>query len=385
VTATPESGPDFELNGHAWVGCYDDMRAYKVHGNTGDLLATVDVSPCAPYGFLTGIEAMLTIWMCCRDMNGGHERLVASLDPRSGAVSPLPAIPGNPYGFALDATGAVWATTMGPTPSSVLRYTAGTGWQALEEPSVGFFDDMRGIAMDDHGFAWAVATDKAEVWLIDSTTFPAASSILEVLPTTNDPGARPTSVCSGTAIDFDGNVWAVCMGAGGAGGSANGWVTKYTVDRSGPRPVVDLAAHSERMQMVAVGLNPYTYSDMVGYHLRRFTTREGWYRQTFEACPGYSVRWNKIAWEADVEAGTRVVIRGRTADTLAALNLAGWVTLAEEPGDTSPRDIPRGTPPAGLGEGHFIELEIRLYTDRDGISPRVHAISFDWGCTVPII
>jgi hypothetical protein len=384
VTATPESTPDFMLNGHAWVGCYDDLRAYKVDGNNGDLLATVDVAPCAPYGFLTGIEDILTIWMNCRDMDGAHETLVATLDPRTGSVTPLPDIPGNPYGFALDETGAVWVTTMGPVPSAVLRYTTGAGWVGLEEPSDGFFASMRGIAIDGDGYAWAVATDKAEIWLIDPATYPTAASVLEVLPTTNDSASRPTSVCSGTAVDFDGNVWAVCMGEGGADGSANGWVIKYAPDRSSGRPVVDLMTHPERMEMVPVGLNPYTYSDMLGYHLRHFTTHEGWYRQVFEACPGYSVRWNQIAWEADCAEGTRVVIRGRAADTREALALAAWVTLAQEPPDSSPRDIPVGAPPAGLGDGHFIEVEIRLYTDRDGISPTVHSISFDWNCTTPI-
>ncbi|MBI5487253.1 MAG: hypothetical protein HY905_07970 [Deltaproteobacteria bacterium] len=382
VTATPESGPDFVLNGHAWVGCYDDLRAYKVDGNTGDLLAVVGTSPCAPYGFLMGIEDIMTVWVCCRDMDGDHSQSISTLDPRDGSVTALPEIPGNPYGFAMDADGGVWATTMPSTPSSVLRYSAAAGWQALAEPSAGFFDDMRGIAVDEDGYAWAVATDRAEVWLIDAATFPAASSLLEVLPTTNDPAARATAVCSGAAVDFDGNVWAVCMG--GDGGDFDGWVTKYRVDRTTGRPIVDLAGHPERMQMVQVGRNPYTYSDMLGYHLRRFTAREGWYRQVFEACPMYSVRWNEISWDAFVPEGTRVVFRGRTGDTREELARAGWVLLAEEPGDESPADIPAGAPPSGLSEGHYIELEIRLYTDRDGLSPTVHAVSFDWSCTTPI-
>ena len=384
VTATPEGGIDFDLNGHAWVGCYDDLRAYKVDGRNGNLLATVDVSPCTPYGFLTGVEDRLTIWMLCRDMGGGPDRSVRTLDPGTGRTTPLPEIPGNPYGFALNADGDVWVTFMGPTPSSVMRYRTADGWVPLEEPSADFFDSMRGIAIDEDGYAWAVATEKAEVWLLDPATFPAPGSILEVLPTTNDPGGRPTATCSGTAIDFDGNVWAVCMGEGGSGASSPGWVTKYTVDRSGGRPVVEPGSHPERLQMVQVGLNPYTYSDMLGYHLRRFTTREGWYRQRFEACPGYSVSWNRIAWEAFVPEGTRVVIRGRTGDTLDELDVAAWVTLAEEPPDESPQDIPAGAPPDGLDEGHHIELEIRLYTERDGLSPTVHAVSFDWTCTTPI-
>jgi hypothetical protein len=123
---------------------------------------------------------------------------------------------------------------------------------------------------------------------------------------------------------------------------------------------------------------------MLGYHLRHFTTREGWYRQVFEACPMYSVRWNEIAWEAYVPEGTRVVIRGRTGNTPEELAVGLWVVLAEEPPDDSPRIIPSGSPPTGLDEGHYIELEVRLYTDRDGLSPSVHAISFDWTCTTPI-
>jgi hypothetical protein len=314
-------------------------------------------------------------------MGDGAEESISSFDPATRALTPLaPAIPDDPYGFAMDASGNFWVGTMPPEPSAVLRYRPGAGWESLAEPMPDFFEDMRGAAVDEWGYAWLVSTDRHETWLIDPATFPAAASLLEVLPTTNDPGSRATDVSSGVAVDFEGNIWTVSMGEG----DADGWVTKYTVDRSGGRPVVDVAGHPERLQMVRVGRNPYTYSDMIGYHLRHFTTREGWYRQVFEACPGYSVRWNKIGWDAYVPPGTRMVLRGRTADRREDLVSAVWVRLAEVPDDESPVDIPLGVPPAGLGEGHFIEIEIRLYSDRDDLTPRVHAIWFDWTCTTPI-
>jgi hypothetical protein len=54
--------------------------------------------------------------------------------------------------------------------------------------------------------------------------------------------------------------------------------------------------------------------------------------------------------------------------------------VVHDPSDSSPKDLP-----AGLPEGHFIELEVHLYTDNDGVSPAVGDIGFTFECTGDII
>jgi hypothetical protein len=132
-------------------------------------------------------------------------------------------------------------------------------------------------------------------------------------------------------------------------------------------------------EVVPVGTAPYSYSDMIGYNLRTFTTKEGWYRQIFEVCPGQSTLWEEILWEAVTPAGTSFVIRARAADDLVALAEASFHLLAEVPDDVSPKGITSALP-----EGHFLEIEVRLYTETDGVTPEVGAIGFNFECTTPI-
>jgi DNA-binding beta-propeller fold protein YncE len=382
VAATNETGLDFEANGHVWVGCMDDRKVYKLHGTTGDLLAYADVSPCMPYGFLMGVLDREVLWIACRTSEDWPAEGIAALDTRTMAVTMLPAGMGNPYGFAMNSTGDVWVATMGRSTSAVWRYSTAAGWQGL----AGRSDLMRGIAVDADGYAWAMNTSPApnppEVWLIDPATFPAGSSLLEVLPVTDNQTLHPARTGSGVAIDLDGNVYAISMGDGDVYEPDPGWVTKFTVDRSGGRPVVDLAGHPERRVQFHIGANPYTYSDMIGYHLRRFSAREGWYRQVFEACdPNYQVRWDWITWNASVPAGTRMLIRARTSNYVDRLPESTWVRLVDVPDDVAPVAIPTDLP-----EGHFIEIEVRLYADASLVfSPVVRQVEFEFACTVPFI
>jgi hypothetical protein len=160
------------------------------------------------------------------------------------------------------------------------------------------------------------------------------------------------------------------------------------MDRSGLVPVLDTSGDSigdagvtdRSVVNVPVGEGCYSYSDMIGFNLRTFATNEGWYRQTFEVCEDKSTRWDKIGWEANIPAGTRIAIRARTADQTSDLATATWHTVVRDPSDTSAKALPPGLP-----EGHFIELEVHLYASNDGVSPAVGDIGFTFECTGDII
>ena len=171
------------------------------------------------------------------------------------------------------------------------------------------------------------------------------------------------------AIDFSGNVWGISMN--GCGG--NGCASRLEMDRSGAIP------HVVGTDVVGIGKSAYTYSDMAGYHLRHFTTEQGWYRQRFGVCPDHSTRWKQIHWEADVPPGTDLVIRARVSDFASDLPQSPWLNVVAVPSDESPMDLPSGLP-----EGHFIELEIRLHTKVEGVTPSVGSIHFWYDCTGPI-
>jgi DNA-binding beta-propeller fold protein YncE len=368
VAATDETGLDFEVNGHVWAGCWKSNAIYKLHGNTGDVLASYVLPTCAPYGFV--LDDVDRLWVSCRDAWHDTDPRYASIawiDTTTGEEHVIPPITEtypsgsndpNPYGIAINASNQVIITTY---DGRLLQYDEATGWS--ESPDT-MTSPTRGVAVDEDGWIYAMSTGSSDVYLFD----PATLSILEHWNASD--GVNPTDSGNGVAIDFSGDLWGITMNTAGP----NGWATHFSLDRSGAHPVVTDTV------MVPVGLYPYTYSDMIGYSLRHFTTREGWYNHVFEACPGHSVHWIEISWEAIVPAGTSIVIRARTADYLDDLAAAAWVTLVEVPDDVSPVPIPDTLP-----EGHYIELEVRLYTTVDERSPEVGAITFDWDCTSPII
>jgi hypothetical protein len=118
---------------------------------------------------------------------------------------------------------------------------------------------------------------------------------------------------------------------------------------------------------------------MIGYSLRNFTTKEGWYTQTFDVCNDKSTKWNQIAFESRVPAGTSFIIRARTADKLTDIASATWRTVVQVPPDRSPKALP-----SNMQEGHFIQLEVRLYTKDSKVTPSVGKIGFTFLCTRPI-
>ena len=388
VAATAETGDDYEYNGHVWIGCYGynpstgigERAVYKLNGATGDLMAGYQLPVCHPYGYVLDGDGHL--WTSCRDAWGWAPNPgLAWVDVETGADHMMTgADTMNPYGITLDGDGRIWLTSMGGTTTGwVFRYTPGTEpdltggtWESLDLMPDPAADNLRGLAADSDGFVWAIDTsDEAWIYLIDPVLFPDPSAVLDAfyLGDDDEGGTVHATDGVGVAVDFDGHVWGVSQCAA----QANGFATRLEVDRSGDVPVV------VGKEIVPVGTAPYSYSDMIGYNLRTFTTKEGWYRQTFEVCPGESTSWEEILWEAVTPEGTSFVIRGRAADYLDDLAAAEWHLLVEVPDDDSPMPIPPDLP-----EGHFLEIEVRLYTETDGVTPEVGAIGFNFECTTPI-
>ncbi len=374
VTATAETGENFEHNGHVWVGCFNEKAVYKLNGTTGELLKQYQLPHCQPYGALMGKNDRL--WLSCR---GGSSVMlpifveavqgVAWVNTNTGKENYMANTASNPYGIAMDEGGDVWVTDMG---GQVIKFMPGAPVGSASK-TLGVDDSNRGIAVDSDGFIWMITTSgDSKVYMLDSSSFPNSNSIIDSFYLGDDDVGGPVHAYNGVgvAVDFNGNVWGISRNEG----ETNGYATRLEVDRTGAVPTV------VGKQIIQVGYEPYSYSDMIGYHLRHFTTKEGWYRQTFEVCDDHSTKWKQISFKADTPGGTSFIIRARTADHVVDLENAEWITIVEVPSDTSPKDLPDTLP-----EGHYIELEARLYTEEDGITPSIGKIGFTFDCTVPVV
>jgi len=389
VAATPETGANFEYTGHLMLGCHlGDPFSYRLNGNTGDIMqvfsmTSADTEICRPYGYV--LDKYGRNWVSCRYIpewitptNGG----LAWFDTNdvTGQIHYAPDIPayggaGGFYGIAIDKDDNIWITSF--TDGFVHRYTPddsifadqGT-WTSLQVSTAHGF---RGIAADDSGFIWTISTEEgagvdSSIYMIDASVYPDPASIHGPY-LLSDATIHPFQG-TGVGIDFKGNVWGMSRCNAG-----QGYVTYLPVDRSTMIPTVLEA----QKKIIPVGNGPYVYSDMIGYNLKNFASKEGWFRHTFEICSSsLSTDWQKIYWDADVPADTRVIIRARTSDQLAQLALEQWQIIVEVPSDVSPKVMP-----ATLQQGHYIELEVRLYSKNVGVSPVVGQISFDYECVDP--
>lgn len=374
VAATAETGTEYEFNGHVWIGCRDSNHAYLLNGNTGDIIKHYPTTNASPYGYALDSEGRL--WISGRDGSGVDG--LHWMDVDDGTMHFMPGMDQKPYGIALDDDMNIWIASY-LNEGHIYRYTPGAAqnlsggtWTRSNRLTNGF----RGIAVDEFGFVWAIRTgadEPAEVFLIDPQKFPGNDSVLGPYFVGN--GNQPAEEGCGVAVDFNGHIWGIAKR--GCPNDNFGCATRLWVDRDANGfPTVDMS----KKKIVQVGNEPYSYSDMIGYHLRHFTTKEGWYRQVFEACPDRSTRWKEIQWLANTPPDTRVVIRARTADEVDQLSAQEWMTVAELPPDISPNALPGDLP-----EGHFIELEVRLYAENTNDTPQVGAISFSFDCTGVLI
>jgi hypothetical protein len=389
VAATAETGDDFEYNGHVWLGCEGGDKAnpgtiYKLNGDTGEIIEafTSYIDDVRPYGFVLDKEERLWISTKNSDDNAGVQWLDTSVDT-TGEVTHVGGE--KPYGIAIDADGHVWTSI---DAGGVQRYRPDDDAYTTLSLATKF----KGIAVDADGFVWGIAKDgDAAIVLIDPGPAPGSESVLATFSLATDEGTPRKG--TGVAIDFNGHVWGVSgSGCSNPDDSEDptdyGCVTRLKMDRSGPVPVLDTsgddigdAGVTDRSVVnVTVGEGCYSYSDMIGFNLRTFASKEGWYRQTFEVCDNKSTSWEQIIWEANIPAGTRIAIRARTADQTADLAEAAWVTVVRDPSDTTPKSLPPSLP-----EGHFIELEVHLYASDDGVSPAVGDIGFTFECTSDIV
>jgi len=398
MAATPETGLEFSYTGHLWVGCFiGDPYSYKLNGNTGDIIETRymkddDGHWCDAYGFVLDKEQKL--WISCRTWEPyqpGTTPGLAWMDVKEGAIDTKihyvnsPTTPGlgesGTYGIAIDNKGRLWNTILtndNDQDKYLFRYTPSGDplidgvWDSLEISN----EHHRGLAADKEGYIWVTTTEYAptspltpqKAILIDGDDFPNPTSVLATQSFSD--GTHVPFQGTGIAVDFNGNVWGVSRNQ-----NAQGYASFLEIDRSGAKPQIVTSS----IKNIPIGNGPYVYSDMVGYNLRNFASIEGWYRQTFEVCEGAlpSTIWEKIYWEADVPTGTRMIIRARTAEDTTTLESAAWQTIVTVPTDTSPNEIPT------LPKGHFIQLEVRMYSNEWNITPTVGLIHFDYRCSLP--
>ena len=214
--------------GTVWIGALDTGGVFQLDGDTGEILAQTRVGNSPYGGAMDGrgnfwiVGGMCTIGLCnLVRVNTG------TLETQSFSVP-------CGYGIAVDSQDRIWTsgrTTMG---SCVNRLDQDTGENTTFRAG-GMMNFFRGLAVDHNGSVWVADTEGDLLQVAEETV-----ELVHRFP------VGPSPVV-GVAVDYQGQIWVVSEGGNQA---------------------VRIDPETYRTEPFAVGLSPYTYSDMTGYQLR---------------------------------------------------------------------------------------------------------------------
>ena len=312
---------------HAWVGDWNGQKLRRLSPEDGSTVQEIAI-PANPYGLV--IDSDGVVWVSGR---GGS--VLVRADPATGNVQSFS--PGGcfePYGISLDYLGRVWIASCCCSNNAFRFDPTNNSWASANTSA-----RPRGIVGSQLGPIYVANDDSNKVAIVNPDT-------LAVLDYVNlGSGRFPI----GMTIDFEGYIWAVNNNS-----SSATKIDPYTKAIIGEYPT---------------GKNPYTYSDMTGYLLHTYTSPTGFYQHLFG---DYGLRMHFVAVIVDayLPAGTYIKIRVRAAMDEASLPLEQWSEyFGPFPPETFPLDI------SGLNlTGQFLQVEVSLYTEDNGLSPAVKSI-----------
>lgn len=274
-----------DRDNYPWVGEWGAKTLRRLHPKTGAVVQSINL-PNNPYGLLVDMQG--TIWISGR---GGNKLL--RVEPESGTVTALAPNLGcfQPYGIGIDVARRIWLANCCCEDVVYMYDPVGETWK-----KVAVHKRPRGVAGLDDGRVVVGNDESNEVAVVDGINF----EVIDYL------SAGPNRFPIGVAPDANQYIWAVNQNGQSA--------TKF-----------DLADNSVVCE-VPVGSSPYTYSDMTGYLLHKFTAPflNPFHVQTFSA-GAESVNWLfvKVTGTATAQCkGLELFVRFTENDP--------WVEIAED-------------------------------------------------------
>ncbi|MEM9193745.1 MAG: hypothetical protein AAGF12_31510 [Myxococcota bacterium] len=337
--------------GQVWVGLFNSRMGCALDPATGNQGDCVGLDGTQPYGAVS--DARGRIWFA--DRSNRKRDILGYVDANTLTYHAGTPVPDGmacgtsnirSYGITADADNQLYVASSNCEPG-LLRYDPATStWTALEIPNGG---TARGVAADtthlwvsishnNVGFGGGTANRIEQFLLAD---------LRHITTHTMPMGREPV----GVGVSFDGSIWAV---------------NKQTNTAARLDPTTGVWIEHP------VGLDPYTYSDFIGFGLNVFANPRGSYAFVVEGCA--STEWQGVSYRAETPPGTRVEIWARTAAVAAALSEQPWV------GPFSGNPANFQMPPGPLGTDRFLEVDIRLFTEDRTVAPRVFDIAVAQSC-----
>ncbi|MBX3273224.1 MAG: hypothetical protein KF729_23365 [Sandaracinaceae bacterium] len=336
--------------GDFWVGLFNERQACRYRPHDGSLIACMPIDNFQPYGMAA--DSSDRVWVVDRSGSGRRDVLgfISSTLMTFTPVAGMPAASSCavPYGVTVDGNGDVFLANQ--CDPSIWRYRHADGsWTAVD--AVPFNGSTRGVAADETNL-WVALSHQNDGFTGGSSNRIRQYSLADlsfVAEHTMPSGRQPI----GIGVSFDGSVWAICLESNSAARlepGAGTW-TEHPV-----------------------GLNPYTYSDFIGFGLNVFAEPRGRHRFVVEGCESGTQTWRGVSYRAEIPASTAVEVWARTADTRAGLEAQAWIG----PFPGNPADF--RLPPGPVPDGRYLQVELRLSTTDRTARPRVFSVDVAGVC-----
>ncbi len=328
-----------DAQGNAWVGSYSPGVLYKYSGSEFEpgnanpkqckLMGAPISLPGNPYG--AAADNNNWIWV-----QAGASNIIA-INANTGALEKHYNAGCAPYGITVDQD-YVWMGCYGSSNVSRLRKSDGH----VDLAATGA--NPRGIATSADGFVYAGGNNN-QVFKINRNTM--AFSTITV----------PLSAAITVAVDSSNRVWAV--------------------DYYGP--VVRIDTNGSQTTFGSGGKAQYVYTDLTGQQTVNAGLTPGLWNVVNDA--NYATpHWTRLNLTTIKPAGTTVSARVRVASSQPALATTPWWNgllpagqyRLETTGQIRLDDI------AGLPAARFIEVEVKLTTTSDTVTPVVQSVSASW-------
>jgi large repetitive protein len=314
-------------NNNVFVGMSAGANVYHVNGTTGALMGTTFTQPFSgnypSYGAV--VDADGNLWL---SGDGNNAVVKHTFD---GAGNHLAAqqinLPGWSYGMGLAADGYIWVSGWTYNNINKIRISDGVIMGTYNPPGA---NGLRGVAVTDDGDIWVASSYSNQVIRLR----PDGTKVAGI-----NVGSHPT----GVAVDTAGKVWVT---------------NYYSANVSRVDPATNTVDGT-----FAVGAGPYNYSDMTGSVVRNLTTQQGTWTVIHDGGTA-GMAWGAISWTGTEPAGTAITGKVRTADTTAGLGGTPWTAVTN------------GGPLTGVN-GRYIQLEMKLATTTDDVSPVLTEVTID--------
>jgi streptogramin lyase len=321
-------GLAIDQDNSVWVGTYNGRQLFQLDNETGALVDTFDLG-LRVYGLAVDSQGIL--WISNLELETPGTGRLGAYDIKQRRMVPGSpwVIPGcsNPYGIAVDGEGHVWLGNW--TCNNIAEFDPGTRTFQTHTPPTAM-SGVRGIAVDESGLVWSVASNSNRLGRYD----PGLDE-WQTFETCTGP--------RGVGVSSAGTIWTPC------------WDSAVNAFDGDGTPLGSVTA----------GLNPYSYSDMTGFHLRTFTVRQGTWTVVFD-CGRAVCTFDTVRWEGVLPPGTSVRARARSSPEGEA-----WSSRFG-PYTSSPAEL------FGLPEGRYLELELTLQTTNRDVSPVVRGVEVLW-------